>query len=64
MMRTVILLAFIALGCLLKNAYANRTIIVSTTYGDVLGYETDMARIFYGIPFAQPPIDDLRYVMD
>jgi hypothetical protein len=63
-MRTVIVLTFVALSCLLKNIDANQTIIVPTTYGDVLGYETDKARIFYGIPFAQPPIGDLRYVID
>ena len=39
---------------------ANRTVTVTTQYGDVLGYETDTARIFYGIPFAQPPVNTLR----
>ena len=57
----MIALAFIAFGCLLNNVDANRTITVSTNYGDVLGYETNMARIFYAIPFAQPPLGDLRY---
>jgi len=62
-MKTVIALTLIVLSCLLKIIHANRTIIVPKNYGDVLGYETNMARIFYGIPFAQPPIDDLRYVV-
>ncbi|CAF1482893.1 unnamed protein product [Adineta steineri] len=57
----MIVLISIFLGCLLKYSAANRTITVSTNYGDVLGYETDMARIFYGIPFAQPPVGDLRW---
>ncbi len=61
-MRTIIALIFVALSCLLENIDANRTIIVPTSYGDVLGVETDMARIFYGIPFAQPPLGDLRYL--
>ncbi len=52
-----------ALSFLLENVNANRTIIVSTNYGDVLGTETNLARIFYGIPFAQPPLNDLRYVI-
>lgn len=57
----VYVVALVALSCLLRNVDANRTITVSTNYGDVLGYETNMARIFYGIPFAQPPLGDLRY---
>jgi len=48
--------------CFAKNICANQTITVSTKYGDVLGYQTDLARVFYGIPFAQPPINDLRYI--
>ncbi|CAF4280551.1 unnamed protein product, partial [Adineta steineri] len=57
----MIVLIAIFLSCLLKYSAANRTITVSTNYGDVLGYETDMARIFYGIPFAQPPVGNLRW---
>jgi len=62
-MRIILVCVFVVLSCVLENVYANRTIIVSTKYGDVLGVETNMARIFYGIPFAQPPVDDLRYVL-
>ncbi len=40
--------------------YANESVVVHTQYGDVLGYRTDLARIFYGIPFAQPPVGTLR----
>jgi len=47
--------------CFVQNICANQPVTVSTKYGDVLGYQTDSARIFYGIPFAQPPINDLRY---
>jgi hypothetical protein len=60
----MILLIFVILSCLLKNIDGYQTIIVSTNYGDILGYETNMARIFYGIPFAEPPIGDLRYIID
>lgn len=40
--------------------YANQPVIVHTRYGDVLGYCTDLARVFYRIPFAQPPTGSLR----
>ena len=60
-MNPAIALALVALSCLLRNVSANRTITISTNYGDVLGYETNMARIFYGIPFAEPPLGKLRY---
>jgi hypothetical protein len=62
-MRTLLAYTFVVLSCLLEIVHANRTIIVPTKYGDVLGYETNIARIFYGIPFAKPPVGDLRYVL-
>ena len=60
-MRRVVVLLSVALNILLKCIHANEPVIVSTKYGDILGYETSKARIFYGIPFAEPPINDLRY---
>ncbi|CAF3202849.1 unnamed protein product [Rotaria socialis] len=60
-MNVLLVFTFITLSCLLQNVQGNRTITVPTDYGDILGYETDMARIFYGIPYAQPPLDDLRW---
>ncbi len=54
MMRFVVFVYFIQTG------YSNEPTTVHTKYGDVLGYQTDLARVFYGIPFAQPPIDKLR----
>ena len=42
------------------SIHADENIMVHTKYGDVLGSQTDIARIFYGIPFAQPPIHELR----
>jgi len=50
----------VALACSIHNGYANEPTVVHTNYGDVLDYQTDLARVFYGIPFAQPPIDKLR----
>ncbi|CAF3418088.1 unnamed protein product [Rotaria socialis] len=35
--------------------------IVHTQYGNVSGYQIELARVFYGIPFAQPPIGILRW---
>ena len=40
--------------------HENQPVIVHTTYGDILGYQTERARIFQGIPFAKPPINELR----
>ena len=52
---------FFILSLLVSNIYANEPVVVHTQYGDILGYETNMSRIFYGIPFAQPPVGPLRY---
>ncbi|UJR07891.1 hypothetical protein I4U23_012173 [Adineta vaga] len=38
---------------------AGKSVIVHTDYGDIQGYKTDLARIFYGISYAQPPVDTL-----
>lgn len=51
-----------SLLCFTQNTLANQTVTVTTKYGDILGYQTDTARVFYGIPFAQPPVNELRYV--
>lgn len=55
---------FVNLVCILtvftQHARANHSVVVHTQYGDVLGYQTDLARVFYSIPFAQPPIGTLR----
>ncbi|CAF3437313.1 unnamed protein product [Rotaria socialis] len=55
------ILSLLILACLYQHVDTNQSIIVSTKYGDVLGYETPMARVFYGIPFAQPPVGALRW---
>jgi hypothetical protein len=53
-------LLFVVFAYFIQNGYTNEPTIVHTNYGDILGYQTDLARVFYGIPFAQPPIDKLR----
>jgi hypothetical protein len=58
MMIGVVLL--LVLTCVAQNISGNQTVTVTTQDGDVLGYQTESARVFYGIPFAQPPINDLR----
>ena len=35
--------------------------IVETSYGSIQGYEEDGVFYFLGIPFAEPPIGDLRW---
>ncbi len=50
------------LVCFVQNISTNQPVTVSTKYGDVLGYQTESARVFYGIPFAQPPVNDLRSI--
>ena len=37
------------------------TNVVTTEYGKVEGYEKDSLKIFKGIPFAAPPVGDLRW---
>ena len=55
--RWIVAIAFFSI------TYSNKSIIVHTDYGDVEGYETDIARIFYGIPYAEPPVDVLRLTL-
>lgn len=51
----------LVLVCLFEyGSTENEPAIVQTNYGNVLGYQTEMARVFYGIPFARPPVGQLR----
>ncbi|XP_066285497.1 neuroligin-4, Y-linked-like [Branchiostoma lanceolatum] len=36
-------------------------LVVSTTYGDVRGFELKNVRGFFGIPYTRPPLGDLRF---
>lgn len=56
----VIFIIIIFLG-FVRFTQQEKYLIVHTNDGDVLGYQTEMAKIFYGIPYAKPPIDHLRY---
>jgi hypothetical protein len=51
---------FLVLYVYLQRATANEPVTVQTEYGSILGYQTDLARVFYGIPFARPPTGALR----
>ncbi len=53
-------LLFVVFAYFIQNGYGNTPTTVHTKYGDILGYQTDLARVFYGIPFAEPPVDKLR----
>ena len=52
---------FFILILFIPNICANEPVIVHTQYGGILGYQTNISRVFYGIPFAEPPVDLLRY---
>ena len=45
------------------NEYITGYPIVNTTSGAVMGQTNRHSHSFYSIPYAQPPIDDLRYVI-
>lgn len=39
----------------------NKTVIIETKSGKIQGYKENGIEIFKGIPYAEPPIDDLRF---
>jgi len=43
------------------GVFAQKTITVKTTDGPVMGIQLDYWKEFKGIPFAQPPVNDLRF---
>ena len=55
------LCCIVLIGCA-SFASGDTSVIVHTNYGDIEGYETDLARVFYAIPYAQPPVDRLRLI--
>uniref|UniRef100_A0A8R1DT87 Carboxylic ester hydrolase n=1 Tax=Caenorhabditis japonica TaxID=281687 RepID=A0A8R1DT87_CAEJA len=49
------------LTLLLVAVYATAAPIVDTNYGKVEGFDYEDAEVFLGIPFAKPPVDELRF---
>lgn len=49
------------LSLCITSTYAQTTITVTTDAGDVVGKQTDNAMVFKGIPYAAPPVGDLRW---
>lgn len=39
----------------------NKSEVIDTTSGKMQGYKEDDLVIFKGIPYAEPPIDELRF---
>ena len=46
----------------LQHAAADDSVVVQTKYGKVRGRRTDKAIEFLGVPYASPPLDNLRLV--
>lgn len=60
MIYSVKLFFVVVVAYFIQNICADEPVLVHTKYGDVLGYQTNLSRVFYGIPFAKPPINELR----
>jgi hypothetical protein len=57
---TIFINLLFILAFLIQKICANEPVVVHTQYGNVLGYQTDLARVFYSIPFAESPTGSLR----
>lgn len=57
-MRTI-LLVFLSLTSLLTSTFGQNTVV--TTYGPIAGSSEEGVLIFKGIPYAKPPVGDLRW---
>eukprot|EP00672_Neobodo_designis_P020965 CAMPEP_0174831824 /NCGR_PEP_ID=MMETSP1114-20130205/3328_1 /TAXON_ID=312471 /ORGANISM="Neobodo designis, Strain CCAP 1951/1" /LENGTH=569 /DNA_ID=CAMNT_0016065669 /DNA_START=34 /DNA_END=1743 /DNA_ORIENTATION=- len=62
-MRAVSLLLALATGCAVVLAAETPTAVVQTTTGPIQGYYNDKSgiNIFKGVPYAAPPMGDLRF---
>ena len=48
--------------CLVVQTFHNSNgVVIPTKYGDVRGVQTDNGYAFLGVPYAAPPVGDLRY---
>ena len=54
------MIVFVSLVCL-SYSYAGDTIVASTDTGPVMGLQTETMNKFLGIPYAAPPVGDLRW---
>ena len=55
------ILAAILVGCSSGESEAPRTLAVQTELGAVEGYEADGVYSYRGIPYAAPPVGELRW---
>ena len=53
-------LALMVASVAMATADAQGGPVVTTKYGKIRGFYTDEAAIFYGVPFASPPVGNLR----
>ena len=64
MRKTNLMMALAALCCLgacTQKKGEDLTLQVKTQYGVLVGFEEDGVKKFLGVPFAQPPVGDLRW---
>jgi para-nitrobenzyl esterase len=60
-MRVLSSLVVLGLALLAAPAYAQPTPPISITGGQISGADTGEVRTFFGVPFAAPPVGDLRW---
>ena len=56
-----ILSIFLLASVAVFSAIAQTGPIVKTAYGKLRGVEEDGIKVFKGVPFAQPPVGELRW---
>ena len=54
--------ALLAASVVMATVDAQGVPVVTTKYGKIRGFYTDEAAIFYGVPYARPPVGTLRSV--
>ena len=56
---TLMVFAWVAIGATAKNA--DPMVVIATTEGRVRGFRVNGVREFLGIPYAAPPVGNLRW---